>query len=329
MIGVLVIEAEKFGGPEVLVAREVPDLVAGPGEVVVKVAAVDTLFVDAQIRSGWGQEFFNIEPPYSPGGGVSGEVISVGEDVDPAWAGRRVLTYTGGLEGHSGYAEQAVAAADGLVPVPSGLGLQEAASLLHDGVSAYGLFERAKVTPEDSVLVVGATGGAAILLIQLAHAAGAKVIGAARGEHKLDVARGLGADVVVDYSEPGWAERVREATGGKGVRVVFDGVGGEIGEAAFQVVADGGWMSAHGAPTGGFSAIDPARAAQRGVTLHGIAEMQLDLADRTRLTEQALNDAAAGRIRPLIGQTFPLERAAEAHTAIEARTVVGKTLLLP
>ncbi|WP_318836393.1 zinc-binding dehydrogenase [Actinomadura rudentiformis] len=329
MVGVLVIEVEEFGGPEVLVPREVPDLEAGPGEVVVKVTAADTLFVDTQIRLGAAREFFDVKPPYVPGGAVSGEVVSVGAGVDPAWIGRGVIAYTGGLEGHGGYAELAVVSACGLIPVPGDLGLREAAALVHDGVSAYGLFERAEIKARDRVLVVGATGGAGVLLIQLARAAGATVIAAAREQRKLCLARGLGADIVVDYSEPDWAEHVRDATGGAGARVVLDGVGGEIGRAAFDAVANGGWMSAHGSSTGGFSVIDPEEAVRRQVTVQGIGDMRMGLIDRKRVAAPVLEEAAAGRLRPLIGQTFPLERATEAHTAIEARSVIGKTLLIP
>ncbi len=320
-----VVQATRFGGPEVLVTSEAPDPVAGPGQVVIDVSVAPVLMLETQIRRGWGGEYFTVKPPYVPGGGVAGEVVSVGEGVDPAWVGRRVVTDTG--EG-GGYAEQAVALAEGLIPVPDGLGLPEAAALLHDGRTALGLAEEAQVQPGEWVLVVAAGGGMGILLVQLAHAAGAWVIGAARGKEKLDLAQKLGADAVVDYSEPGWPEQVCEATGGAGPDVVFDGVGGQIGKAAFEVTAHGGRFSAHGAPSGGFAEIDPQEAQRRGVTVRGIEQVQFAPADAKRLAERALSEAAAGRIRPIIGQTFPLERAAAAHAAIEARGVIGKTLLL-
>ncbi|HEX8035066.1 MAG TPA: zinc-binding dehydrogenase [Ktedonobacterales bacterium] len=167
-----------------------------------------------------------------------------------------------------------------------------------------------------------------ILLVQLALAAGARVIGAARTRQKLDVVRELGANVVVDYAEPGWLEQVRAATDGAGPTVVFDGVGGTIGRAAFDMTARGGQFSAYGAPSGGFAAIEPHDAEQRGVVLRGIARVQFAPVDARRLTQRALSEAAAGRMRLVIGQTFPLERAVDAHTAIEARRAIGKTLLL-
>lgn len=320
-----VVQAMQFGSPEVLVTSEAPDPVAGPGQVVIGVSVAPVLMLDAQIRGGWGDEWFGVKPPYVPGAGVAGEVISAGENVDSGWIGRRVVADTG--EG-GGYAEQTVAPAEGLIPVPDRLGLPEAAALLHDGRTALGLAEAAQAQPGEWVLVTAAGGGLGVLLVQLAHAAGARVIGAARGKEKLDLAREFGTDAVVDYSEPGWPERVLEATGGAGADVVFDGVGGRIGGAAFEVTARGGRFSAHGAPSGGFAEIDPQEAQRRGVTVRGIEQVQFAPADAKRLAERALSEAAAGRIRPVIGQTFPLERAADAHAAIEARGVIGKTLLL-
>src|SRR6266511_3278547 len=318
-----VVQVTRFGGPEVLVISEAPAPVAGPGQAVVGVSVADVLFVDTQIRSGRGSEYFGVKPPYVPGVGVAGQVISVGEGVDPGWVGRRVVAATTGA-----YAEQTVVSAEGLIPVPDGLGLREAAALLHDGRTALGLAEGARIQPGEWVLVLAVGGGLGILLVQLAHAAGARVIGAARGKRKLDLARELGAAAVVDYSEPDWAERVREATGGVGPDVVFDGAGGQIGRAAFEITARGGRFSAHGAPSGRFAEIDPQEAERRGVTVRGIQHVQFSPADGKRLSGQVLSEAAAGRIRPVIGQTFPLERAADAHAAILVRGVITKNLLL-
>jgi NADPH2:quinone reductase len=319
-----VVQATRFGGPEVLATAEATDPVAGPGQTVIGVSVADVLFVDTQIRRGQHRRYFTVEPPYVPGAGVAGEVIAIGEGVDPGWPGRRVVASTG----WGGYAEQAMVPAEGLIAVPDELGLREVAALLHDGRTALGLAEAAQIRPEEWVLVVAAGGGLGILLVQLARAVGARVIGAARGQHKLELARELGAEAVVDYAQPGWPELVREATGGAGPDVVFDGVGGQIGRNAFEITARGGRFSAHGAPSGGFAEIDPQEAERRAVTVRGIEHVQFAPADGRQHTERALSEAAAGRIRPVIGQTFPLERAADAHAAIEARAVIGKTLLL-
>ncbi|MFI6103843.1 zinc-binding dehydrogenase [Streptomyces sp. NPDC051310] len=320
-----VTRAMRFGGPEVLVPGEAPEPVAGPGQVVLDVAAVDTLFVETQVRSGWGGEYFPVEPPYVPGGGVAGTVRAAGAGVDEAaWAGRRVIASLGFT---GGYAERAVAPASALTPVPDGLALDEAAALVHDGVTAMALLDATELKPGETVLVVGASGGMGTVLVQLAKALGARVVGTARGEGKAALVRELGADAVVDASAPDWPARVREAIGPGGADVVLDGVGGRVGAAAYPLVADGGRFSAHGAPTGGFAPVDPAAAEGRGVRLLGIGDVQLADDAHVRLAERALAEAAAGRLRPVIGAAFPLERAADAHAAIESRNLVGKVVL--
>jgi len=125
----LVMEAERFAGPQVLTARQVPDPVAGPGQVVVRTSAADVLFVDMFIRAGRAVDFLPIRPPYVPGNGVAGQVISLGDGVDPGWAGRPVIAHTGGSGGSGGYAEQGAVAVGELISVPGELGLPEAAAL--------------------------------------------------------------------------------------------------------------------------------------------------------------------------------------------------------
>ncbi|MFE2425993.1 zinc-binding dehydrogenase [Streptomyces sp. NPDC059373] len=321
-----VIEAVRFGGPEVLVPREVPDLTAGPGEAVVGVSVADVIFVETQIRSGWGGEYFTVRPPYVPGGAVAGHVLSAGAGVDPAWVGRPVLARTGVAGG--GYAEQALVPAEALIPVPDGLGLPEATAVITDGPTALGLLDALPVRQGEHVLILAAAGGMGTLLVQLAHASGAHVIAAARGKRKLDLARELGADIAVDYSQPGWTGLVLDATAGAGPDLVLDGAGGESGRAAFDITADGGRFSAHGTPGGGFAPIAAAEAERRGITLRGIADVQFSPEQVRRLAERALAEAAAGRVRPVIGRTFPLAQAAEAHAAVESREVLGKTLLV-
>jgi NADPH2:quinone reductase len=158
----------------------------------------------------------------------------------------------------------------------------------------------------------------------LAAAAGATVIAAAGGERKLAVARELGAEVTVDYRDPEWTVRVREAVGG--LDVVFDGVGGEVGRAAFGLLDRGGRMSSYGLASGAWAGISEDEAAERGVTLIGSRRPTPE--ELRELTASALAEAAAGRLRPVIGQRFALDRAADAHAAIESRATVGKTLLV-
>lgn len=319
------VRAVRFGGPEVLVPGDAPDPVPGPGRVVVDVAVAGMTFVETQIRRGTDRWHERPRLPYVPGGLVAGRVSAVGAEVDAAWLGRRVVADTGET---GGFAERAVATVGELFPVPDGLGLAEATALYSDGSTALGLVEQARIAPGDRVLVEAAAGGVGTLLVQLARAAGARVVGAVRGRRKLDVVRELGADAVVDYSEPGWTGRVLEATGGAGPDVVFDGVGGVIGRAAFEVTARGGRFSVHGASSGEVTSIGPAEADERGVTVIGIEQLFGFGPHVVRWAEQMMSRAAAGAVRPVIGQTFPLERAADAHAAVENRTAMGKTLLL-
>jgi len=316
---------KEFGGPEVLVAAEVPDPVAGPDEVVVAVAAAHVLWVETRIRSGVGREYWGVTPPYVPGSGVAGRVDALGPGVDPALLGTRVVAHTG--RSRDGYAERVVVGADGLVPIPDEVSGQQAAALVHDGVTGCALVNEQRVGAGERVLVVGASGGLGIVLVQLARARGARVVALARDERKLARVRTLGADAVIDSAAPDWAEQARTALGGA-ADVVFDNVGGDLGEAAFELTAPGGRFSAHGTPSGRFAQIDPEAAAARGVTVRGIRDVQIPPVERRRLTGQALAAAAAGGLRPVVGQTFPLARADRAHAAIEDRSVFGSTLLV-
>ncbi|MGI9002568.1 MAG: zinc-binding dehydrogenase [Pseudonocardia sp.] len=329
------VQVTTFGGPEELVSTRVPDPVAGPGQVLIAVSTADVMFLDTLIRSGWGQDYFAVAPPYVPGAGVAGVVSSVGDGVDPAWIGRAVVTGTGerDRDGRStgptgGYAERAVVPAAALIPIPEATAHREAVALLHDGPTALQLLDVADVHSGDWVLVTAAAGGAGVLLVQLLHARGTRVIGAARGARKLALVRELGAEAVLDYAEVGWTDRVRTTTGGRGVEVVLDGAGGQLGEQAFEAIAPGGRFITYGSSGGDFAEIDPQRAAKGGVRITGLLDLpSLDLEARKTLIGQALAEAASGRIRPIIGQTFPLAQAGKAHAAIAARTTLGKTLL--
>jgi NADPH2:quinone reductase len=317
-----VIEVAAFGGPEVLTVTEAPDPSPGPGEALVEVAAADVLWVETMIRRGHGGTYFPVVPPYRPGVGVAGTVGAVGSGVDRHWIGRRVVART---DERGGYLERAVVPADGLVPVPDGLSLTDAAALLHDGTTAYGLLDLVPVRPGDRVLVTAAAGGLGALLVQEARAAGGFVVAAAGSPAKLHALGRFGPDAVVDYTTPDWIARVRAVTGG--VHVVFDGAGGAYGRAALDVLRDGGRFSAHGTPAGEFAVPDTAVAAARGITVTGIGDLRFAPDQARRHLRAALDAAAAGRITPLVGQTFPLDRAGDAHRALEERTALGKALL--
>jgi len=313
----------EFGGPEVLHLVEQPDPVPGRGEVVVAVEVADTLWLETVVRSGVGQDYWPMRPPYVPGNGVAGRLASIGPGDDDSWVGRRVVAHTGN---EGGYADRAVVPANGLSLVPDALDLEVAASLLHDGPTSLALFEVTRVGPQDVVLVVGASGGLGILSVQLGRARASKVVAVARGP-KLARVRELGPAAVIDSEQPDWVEQVRTWLPDTGADVVLDNIGGTVGEAAFALAGSGGRFSAHGTPSGRFAAIATAEAERRRVTVTGIERVQMSDADRKRYTEQALDEAVSGTFAPVIGQTFPIEEAARAHAAIEGRQIFGKTLL--
>ncbi len=316
------IQVAAFGGPEVLSLAELPDPVPGPGKVVVGMAAADVIFLDTLLRGGWGQEFFPRTLPYVPGGGGAGRVVQIGDGVDPGWIGRQVVVRTS-----SGYAERLVADIEEIMPVPDGLGIEAAAALVHDGVTALSLDRLGSPRKGEWVLVTAAAGGAGSLLVQLAVDAGARVVAAASSDAKLALARQLGAEAVIDYMRPGWIDRVREATDG-GAALVYDGAGGPSGTVAFDAVADGGRFVTYGTADG-FAAPDPEAAARRGIQVFSpLLDGPPDQRTVRELLSQALDRAAQGRLRPAIGATYALEEAADAHRALAARATVGKTLLL-
>ncbi|MGJ6969256.1 zinc-binding dehydrogenase [Streptosporangium sp. G11] len=349
---------EEFGDPRVLRIRRVDDPVPGSGQVLVAVEFASITFVETQVRAGGGPAFPRRPAlPRVPGNGVGGRIVATGPDVDPALVGTVVVTTTGG---EGGYAELALAGAGDIVPVPEGLGLGDAVALLADGRTAVGLHARAEVKPGEWVLVEAAGGGVGSLLVQLAAGAGARVIGAAGGPEKEGLIKSLGASAYVDYSRPGWARQVVEATGGTGVDLVFDGVGGDIGTEALTALREGGRVSVHGMASGSWSRIGGGTGGTGGADRIGGAggadrtggtggadriggagetgarsitvvagKVAPTPAELRALTVEALALAVAGRLRPTIGQTFPLAEAAAAHRAIENRQTVGKTLLVP
>jgi NADPH2:quinone reductase len=166
-----------------------------------------------------------------------------------------------------------------------------------------------------------------ILLVQLLKARGARVAGAARGQAKLGAVAGAGADAVVDYDGEGWPAMLLDATEGVRPAVVLDGVGGQLGQDAYRIIAEGGRFSAHGAPSGTFTSVDPEDARRRGIAVTGLGNLQAGPGERAALAAQILTGLAAGQLSPLIGQTFALAEAARAHAAIEARATLAKTLL--
>lgn len=309
----------EFGGPEVLRAVDVAEVTAGPGELIIEVEAAEVLFLDTQLRSGWGKEYFKVEPPFVPGAGVAGVVGAVGAGVDPGLVGRRVIAGTGSVGTYrgGGYAERVAVPETEVFPIPGELDPAVALAALHDGATALAQLDRAALGPDRRVLITAAAGSLGHWLVPLAAAAGATVIGAVRGHAKLARVGELGAAEAVDYSEPGWADRVGP------VDVVFDGVGGDLGRAAYKIIKPGGLFLGYGAASGDFA--EPS--GNPDVTVVGL--YQPDPADWRERPARALKHLEARLINPTVGDSFALADAAAAHAAVEARTTVGKTVLRP
>jgi NADPH2:quinone reductase len=316
----LAVMLAEFGPPTVLRPVDVPDPVPGPGLVVVQIGFASITFVETQIRAGRPPNPAMAPPlPAVLGNGVGGVVAAVGAGVDPALIGTRVITTTGG---RGGYAQRCAVPAGGLIPVPDRLSVDQAVALLADGRTAVGLIDAAVLQRDETVLVEAAAGGVGSLLVQLAAHAGARVVALAGDQRKLALARDLGADVCIEYRQPDWAASVRGQVGA--VDVVYDGVGGEIGRDAFALLATSGRYAGFGMASGSFAAIPTgARPDVRRLALGPVTPEQSG-----QLTRRALDLAAQGVLRPVIGQRFGLGQAAEAHAAIESRATIGKTLLV-
>jgi NADPH2:quinone reductase len=309
------VQITAFGGPDVLQVQTVPDPEPAAGQVLVRVRYIEVLFIDTQLRSGWGREFFDVTPPWVPGTGVAGTITAVGPGVPTSRLGSPVIARTGD---QGAYAELAVVDADEAYDVPHGLDLATATAALHDGVLALDRLERAEVGPASRVLITAAAGSLGHWFIPLSKRAGAYVVGAAGGTRKTAAVIRLGADLALDYRRTDWINR---ATGG--FTVVFDGAGGAVGRAALSLTADGGQFFAYGAASGDFGA----RHGDRGITVVPV-QIELDADQWRRHTRRALQLLADGHVRPVIGQQQPLSDAARAHQAIADRQVIGKTLLV-
>jgi len=320
----------EFGSAEKMQFEDVAAPEPGPGQVRISVRAAGVHLLDTTIRKGdsGGSPVPLPELPFTPGREVAGVVDALGEGVDAGWLGRGVVTHLG--LAHGGYAEQVVREVVALHEIPDGLDFGGAVAMIGTGRTTVGILDNAALTSDDVVLVTAAAGGIGGLLTQAAHHAGATVVGVAGGPDKVALVRRLGADVSVDYTAGDWAETVRTALNGRDVTVVFDGVGGAPGRAAFDLLGFGGRMIIFGYSAGeatAFTAQDLLDRALAATVVLGPRILSRPGGIRA-LEEAALAEAAAGRMVPTT-QAFPLADAAAAHEALEGRATVGKVVLIP
>lgn len=317
------IRVDRFGEPDVLAIERVADPQPAAGQVLVDVRLAGVAYGDVIVRSGR----YPLPLPWIPGLEVGGQVVAAGPGVAESLLGKTVVATTAGQAG--GYAERAVAPAAYTFPVPDGLALEIALAVFQAGALARGLLSAMRLSAGDTVLITAAAGRIGSLLVQTAKSAGAVVIGAASRE-KLSAVAEFGADHAVSYEAAGWADRVRELTGGRGATLALDAVGGEVAAAACAATADGaGRIGLYGYASGSWPPLDLPAIVRRGLTLSGPLGMVIRKPDTEQRddAEQALAAAARGELTPRIYARFPLERAADAHRELEARRSVGAIVL--
>jgi NADPH2:quinone reductase len=315
----------QYGGPEVLTLEQADIPVPGEGQVLLRTEAIGANFVDIKFRQG-GSAIFKRSLPAVLTGDVVGTVEAVGPGVAGELTGRRVA----GLA-EDAFADFVLADAAWLAEVPDGVDLGTATMLPMGGPVALGALRLGRVAPGETVLVHAAAGGIGHLAVQLAKLLGAgTVIATASSPAKLEFARGLGADIAVDYSEADWPERVREAAPG-GVDVVLDAVGGQVLRQSFEVLAPLGRIVLFGAASGELSSVPVTQLfALRQVVGYSLLAWRAARPEQARRDiEECAEHFAAGRLRTAVHATLPLADAAMAHRMLEERSQLGRILLVP
>jgi len=317
------VQAVRAGGPEVFETVEVPRPAPGPGQLLVKVSAAGVNFIETYQRSG----VYPVSYPFTPGSEAAGTVEEVGPGVEGFAPGDRVAS----SDGAGTYAEYALFPAGKSFPVPDGVDDGVAAALPLQGMTAHYLINSSyNVKPGDTALTYAGAGGVGLLLTQLLKLRGATVITTTSTPEKAELARGAGADHVLDYADV--PDKVRELTGGRGVDVVYDGIGKDTFESSLKSLRTRGTLVLFGGASGQVPPFD----LQRLNALGSLSVTRPKLADFTRDAEEVrwrsseiMGLVADGRLSVRIDALYPLADAGRAHTALESRATTGKLLLVP
>ncbi len=315
-----------YGPPESLVIEDVEPLKAGAGQAVIAVQACGVNFPDTLIIQGKYQ--FKPPMPFSPGSEVAGIVKEIGKGVDNVKVGDRVIAFTG----WGGFAEEVVASAVQLIPIPPGMDFTTASAFtMTYGTSHYALKDRGQLKPGETLLVLGAAGGVGLAAVELGKVMGARVIAAASTDEKLQVCKQHGADEVINYTIEDLRERVKQLTAGNGVDVIFDPVGGNYSEAALRDMAWGGRFLVIGFTAGDIPRIPLNLPLLKGCSIVGVFWGVFTARDPGRNQEhrqELMTWFAEGKIKPRISASYPLEQAAQALNDMMNRRVMGKAVLL-
>jgi NADPH2:quinone reductase len=315
-----------YGPPESLVVEDVPSLQARPGQVVIDVKACGVNFPDTLIIQGKYQ--FKPEMPFSPGGEVAGIVKAVGEGVTNAKVGDSVIAFTG----WGGFAEEVRTDAARLIPMPPGTPFDLAASFVMTyGTSYHALKDRAHLQPGETLVVLGAAGGVGLAAVEIGKALGARVIACASTDEKLDVCKDHGADDLINYAHEDLKDKLKALTGGKGVDVAYDPVGGDYAEPVIRSMAWKGRYLVVGFAAGDIPKIPLNLALLKGSSIVGVFWGSF-AAQEAKRNQQNLMELIGlmmqGKLKPLVSARYPLERAADALNDVMQRKVTGKAVLV-
>ena len=325
------IRIHAYGGPEVMRLEELPTPAPGAGEALVRIHAASVNFLDVQKRRGElaGQAFYarhseNELPAFLGSQGV-GVVEALGAGVTNVKPGDRVSFFFG-----NSYATHAVVPAARLMRIPSELTFEIAAAGMNQGFLAYAFTHHTyPVKPGDWCLVQAAAGGVGLLLCQMAKIRGGRVIGVTSKEAKAKFVREAGADEVIVSSRMDIAPEARRLTGGRGVNVVYDGVGKDTFEANLDSLAPAGYLIVYGQSSGYVPPFDIMRLQEKGSIFLTRANALPWIDEYPRYIQQFVEWIQQGRISVRVDRTYPLADAAKAHEAFEARQISGRVLLLP
>ena len=327
MAQIKAVVAEGPGEPEVLRYTEVERPAPRGWEVLIRVEAAGVNYADTMRRRDRYLSRQNF--PFTPGSEVAGTVVEVGEEVENVSEGDRVVT----LLDSGGYAELAAAPAASLIPLPENLGFVEAAAVPLQGLTAYHTIKTSGALKDgETVLVHAAAGGVGTLAVQMARLLGAgRVVATAGSREKLDLARSLGADALVDYTSEDWPEKVLQATDGEGADVILEMVGADFPEKNLRCLATFGRMVVFGAASGDRGHLVPGALMNNCQSVVGF--WLVPILSRPDLLAPALEGIlgwiASGDLKLTIGATYPIEKAAEAHADLEGRKTTGKLILKP
>ncbi len=322
------IVVREFGGPEVLRLESYEPPAPGPGEVRVRHRAVGLNFIDVYFRTGLYPPPDGL--PFTPGLEASGVVEALGEGVVDFAVGQRVAYGTGPL---GAYADLRIMPADRLVAIPEEISDEVASAMMLKGMTArYLLKQTYAVKPGDTILVHAAAGGVGLILCQWAKHLGATVIGTVGSREKAEIARAHGCDHPIVYTEEDFAARVKEITGGEGLPVVYDGVGRATFLKSLDCLRPRGLMVSFGNASGPVENFDLGILNRKGslyVTRPSLFHYTATRAELEACAGDVIEVVRRGIVRIEVEQRFPLERAAEAHRALESRRTVGATVLIP